>query len=424
MLRPPFPLSNSSGISVRWSFGNKSTYSNGNVSQWSVTKSSIKTSGFKTKRAAKQKLPENPFTYIEQETAWRPGGYGRPGSRKSDWNGYCYNLIGVTVISVLKTGNTVNSDADLRAKSRVLDHLKYSSINLAQAFAERRQSADLIVKNVNRLASVALAIRKGKLNHAHELLFNDRSIHERGRLKNLLIQGRKVKGKNGVIYDVPAAASNLSNYWLEYAYGWRPLLSDIKGAAEEIAKSYAVNRPMTVTGVGKASWEPPKYAHARVNTQSYEWMTSEFEAKTRYKISFRVDDLAASKLSSTGITDPLLLAWELLPYSFVMDWFVPVGAYLSQLSATRGLTFDSGCVTRQQKEFHNSQWISVNDGVSNYVYEGLGKSVRKFTFSRVPLASFPSPTLLEPDPLNWQKYTSGVALLTQLFTKSNKQRVI
>lgn len=425
MLRPPFPVSVSSGLSTRWFYGNKYTYGNGNVVEWAVSKSSIKTANYKSVRAQEGKLPTNPFTYAETEKNWRPGGYGRKGSTSSNWSGYCYNLIGVTVFGTQKTAATVNTNATLRAKSRVLDHLKYGSINVAQAFAERKQTADLIVKNVNRLASAALAIRKGKLNHAHDLLFNEGSLRSKGKAGTLFWPGRKVLGKgNTPIRDVPASANNLSSYWLEYAYGWRPLLSDIYGAAELIAKTYAVNRPMTVTGTGLSTWVPPEYAFARVNSQSYEYVTSTFETKVRYKVSYRVDDQAAATLSSTGITDPALLVWELLPYSFVMDWFVPVGNYLSQLSATRGLTFDSGCVTTQQKELHNSRWIGVDDGVSNYVYEGLGRSERKFIFSRYPIGAFPSPALLEPDSLNWQKYLSGASLLTQVFSKSNKLRVI
>jgi hypothetical protein len=34
-----------------------------------------------------------------------------------------------------------------------------------------------------------------------------------------------------------------------------------------------------------------------------------------------------------GLTDPLSVAWELIPYSFVVDWFVPIGTYLDNLNA-------------------------------------------------------------------------------------------
>lgn len=424
MYRLPAPPSDSSGISTRWSWGNPYVYGGGNVVSRYVSKYSVKTAGYKNLRASRAKLPINQFVYIEEETFFTPGGYGRPGSTVTNWSGYIYNHVYATNISPLPTSNDVADEAYRAASSNVLQHLKRSSINLAQSFAERRQTAGLLVTNINRLASVALAIRKGKLNHAHSLLFNEGSLRNKGRLADLL-PGRKVLGKgHGKIRDVPAAASNLSNYWLEYAYGWRPLLQDIYGAAELIANTYEVNRPSVVTGVGKASASYPRKAISRIDYNSFEYAVSKVEAKAKFIIGYRVDDNAAALMSSTGITDPALLAWELLPYSFVMDWFVPVGTFLSNLTATRGLIFDSGCIVRQLKEDHQTDWVGTDDGSSNYLYYGNGRRIKKFTFSRYPVGAFPGPPLLEPKPLDWNKYASGLSLLTQLFTKSNKQRVI
>jgi hypothetical protein len=34
-----------------------------------------------------------------------------------------------------------------------------------------------------------------------------------------------------------------------------------------------------------------------------------------------------------GMLDPASVVWEIVPYSFVVDWFVPFGTYLSNLNA-------------------------------------------------------------------------------------------
>lgn len=33
-----------------------------------------------------------------------------------------------------------------------------------------------------------------------------------------------------------------------------------------------------------------------------------------------------------GLVDPATVVWELIPYSFVVDWFLPIGSYLENLN--------------------------------------------------------------------------------------------
>lgn len=42
-------------------------------------------------------------------------------------------------------------------------------------------------------------------------------------------------------------------------------------------------------------------------------------------------------LSSVGLTNPLAVVWELIPFSFVIDWFLPIGESLSRTSLPRAL---------------------------------------------------------------------------------------
>lgn len=63
-------------------------------------------------------------------------------------------------------------------------------------------------------------------------------------------------------------------------------------------------------------------------------------AKLVYNV--RCEDSLKAVAANTGISNPALLAWELLPWSFVIDWFIPVGDYLESLSAFDGFTFSGG----------------------------------------------------------------------------------
>jgi hypothetical protein len=49
--------------------------------------------------------------------------------------------------------------------------------------------------------------------------------------------------------------------------------------------------------------------------------------------------------ASLGLTNPLELIWERIPYSFVVDWFLPIGGWLSTLDADFGWTHRATCST-------------------------------------------------------------------------------
>lgn len=59
-------------------------------------------------------------------------------------------------------------------------------------------------------------------------------------------------------------------------------------------------------------------------------------------LTYRVSNPTLFNLERYGLTDPLTVAWELLPLSFVVDWFVPVGAFLDSLGLPLGLVFSHG----------------------------------------------------------------------------------
>jgi hypothetical protein len=40
---------------------------------------------------------------------------------------------------------------------------------------------------------------------------------------------------------------------------------------------------------------------------------------------------------SLGLTDPFQVLWEITPFSFVFDWFLPVGAFLENLAVIPSL---------------------------------------------------------------------------------------
>jgi hypothetical protein len=117
------------------------------------------------------------------------------------------------------------------------------------------------------------------------------------------------------------------------------------------------------------------------------------------------------------LSNPAALAWELVPYSFVVDWMIPVGDYLSSLDAVNGLTFRRGTLSRSTKSDANTSW---QNGAINDQARITGCN-RFFTYERKDrtlLIEFPRPVIPAFNPrLGIERALSGISLLTQAFKR-------
>ncbi len=375
---------------------------------------SVKTPGWHTMSAFLKKNRNNPFNgyYMKQEylatSIFRTVQTGPTTFVNESYNG---NLAGL--VNVVLTGPETDfvyayDPVHNRAINDVLRKLSDNSVNLAQAFAERKQTIDMLGKTVNRLASAALAIRRGKMREA------------------VFLFERKVPdGRALYKHDIRPSPNNLANHWLEFSYGWRPLVSDIYGSMEQLAKTFSDNKPVRFRGRAKDSETRSNVNVGQIQEIPYiryktGW-TVNYEASC--VIQVKVDSEFARTMSQVGMTNPALLAWELVPYSFVVDWFLPIGSYLSNLTATHGLTFVSGTVTRSSTVNYTGRAESTSSGYG--VWQGLATNLKTFRVekNRVVLADFPSVPLPEwnRDPFGVRRVLSGISLLTQAFTGQVKK---
>lgn len=371
--------------------GLRSVYTSATTMKETGTWSSVKTPNFK--KIKPRNRPKNPFSAsLSLERRFKA-------SRTNGiviWDGYLDNDNPGTRYPDPKLESLGASSI---AKAKLLGSLKSSSVNLAQAFAERKQTVDLLAKTVNRIASAAMAIRRGNLRHASNLF------------------GLKYGGRN-LRKEIPPSPQNLSNYWLEYSYGWRPLVSDIYGSCELIAKTYYERRPTIMRAqstLSKGIVDQTLFICSTYGVR--EKFSGAILESTRYVVEFSEDESFAQRMAQTGLTNPLLLAWELVPYSFVVDWMLPVGTYLGNLDATIGLTFRGGTVTTRSSLQGGSSWVKFNTPAAGYSYSGGGRVFNLESKTRSILNSFPSPTLEFNPHLGVERIASGLALLTQAFKR-------
>lgn len=368
---------------------------------------------------------DNPFLYELNLEDRADGAYGGfYGSILTGWTGNCYGQIPGTsrpFPSPPQDDTRAKALAQVRAKCKDMD------VNILQAFAERKQTVDLLGKRINQIAQAALALKRGDLIHMAKILGIDLSRHvARGNRKIRKVRRfAKFSPGDDAKDVVNKHADTFGNLWLEYSYGWRPLVQDCYGAIEQLKKSYDTNKPKKV--VGSAEIVVPlknfvvkttSYSGGGRTSTSTELANGNLGLKTRVVARFAVDNVRAREFANTGFSNPAALAWELLPYSFVVDWFLPIGDYLNAQDACNGLTFLNGTITTRVFEQYNTNWVNDTQLPWHLFVRGCNRSIVKTKKVRVPIGFLPLPSFPSlQSGLSVSHFASGLALLNQAFKR-------
>jgi len=298
--------------------------------------------------------------------------------------------------------------------SRLQNKITGSTANLAEDAATAMQTIRLFTNNVTRLRFLASLLREGDLNGYAKLLGNARGMKGLKKAWNMA-------NRNGL-----AGPKLLSELWLEYRYGWLPLIGDIEASLNAYARYVASNpRVLTVTAsASKSDLVVTNINNLSVITVGKRAGVKSTHTKTRCRIGlhYHVSNPLKSMFSQLGLTSPISLGWELIPFSFVVDWFLPIGSALNAASAFDGLTFHSGYKS-YLTERRSQVDYDLTDSFSDATYDrkeqisgtGTGTSVN---LTRTKLTSFPSPKVPQvKNPLSIIHTANAVALLITTLTR-------
>lgn len=163
------------------------------------------------------------------------------------------------------------------------------------------------------------------------------------------------------------AAKTLLQYfeelWLLGRYGIRPLVYDIADACRFINTLLEKGNDAFV--VGKS-----RQRDNDAETTPGDWVSSPYPAaarlvETSWEVNRTYRGFAYLGLSGSwadGLSfDPLVTAWELTPWSFVIDWVVGIGDWLSTLTPNiRGEFVATGVSVKTSSTYHRSFMIEPN----------------------------------------------------------------
>jgi hypothetical protein len=143
--------------------------------------------------------------------------------------------------------------------------------------------------------------------------------------------------KEGAAYvSGETLSKRMSDVYLVGRYGVLPLLSDLESACKNLRRRWNPR----FTARGNASVQGQATSVKNVAAGYYGSFDLQASVTRSYDVRYGIlyeSDPYTRELAQLGLTRPLSSAWQLMPWSFVGDWFVGVGKYLDALQPA-GLT--------------------------------------------------------------------------------------
>lgn len=209
--------------------------------------------------------------------------------------------------------NQIITDEQNACLIKAYDKLKgsISRAELGVGIAEASESIGLVTKRCIQLARAAVALRKGYLRDVRRILLEGVPLPRKGfppdtRVKKMLAAGRPV-----------------GSIWLEYWMGWAPLIGDIYASLE------VATGPMPPVLIRGTSGFQKPYKGSSGSPQ--ELRTWEMDAFIR--VGLQADVVITNPnlalLNQFGLANPVSVFIAVVPFSFMLEWFVNLNQVVS-----------------------------------------------------------------------------------------------
>lgn len=187
--------------------------------------------------------------------------------------------------------------------------------NLAVTAAEADKSLKMIGGHAKKIARSLQKAASGDLVGAARILGNSRNT-------SAYLGSRQSRHSNKWLEQ----GSPVRDRYLEYQLGIKPLIIDVGAAARALA--WSLDRPVyqkvTARRTKKGQWDYDAGDTARYR--------GSIVVKGQLVAILKSQPNASHVLGATDIPSAL---WERVPFSWIADWFVPIGGYLQGLQNVR-----------------------------------------------------------------------------------------
>lgn len=199
----------------------------------------------------------------------------------------------------------------------------------------------------------------------------------------------------------------LGGAWLQGYYGWGSLASD--AFSLDAALRSKVQEPLYIT-----STKTTKVSKRFGPNQTTGEVQTAYDCRGLVKVGYKatIESEFARNAERWGLINPFTIAWELVPFSFCVDWIIPIGNTLSSLSADAGLKFVDGYVSRvvDTETIHTRR--NANIYATEYDPQPGSYKIQSKRFTRRLANGFePSRIYAQENPFNTTRIINAIALI-------------
>lgn len=276
--------------------------------------------------------------------------------------------------------------------------------------AEAKESLSMVTSRILQVARFTNSIRKVRFGDAAKALGIGvpSGIHKswkRDQQGNWSPRrGSKWRGR----------AKGLGDAWLEYHFGWQPLVQDIHDGLQNASKSDFGSHRVH----GKRQLDTGGYTVNHVDDGGHALDQWEVSATFKMAADVHISNGNAFLANRMGLVNPVSVAWNLIPFSFVVDWFGNVGQVINSMTDFVGLDVRNAYSTSFQKHKRHQRFIGyqpVRYGPEPWqeYYLLTASNHRTVYCSRVPRVVSPPLTLYKFKGFGLTRAATAISLCLQ-----------
>lgn len=376
----------------------------------STSKTWSRTPGYRAIVAAGGVLPENSFSYDTFMIPNNGGSMILPMTvNGASWSRSSLFYTGPIAVGVDVPDGFADNN---KLNSKLIDAAKGNQWNVPVFFVEGRKTVEMVVDAATRIALMGRALRRGRINDF--LKYSHPSNKTR-------VASNALRQRFGRHYAKDPQGA-FASYWLQMTYGWVPFMGDVKNAMNSLMDT--AERPESLDGTVRARYSqtstPTLVKNAKVFSDAglEIWGDYEYLKRESFRATWHYTVKPGDVPGRFGLLNPLEVVWELIPLSFVADWFLPIGDYLSAMDAPFRFSHRGGTYGyRAQTEMST---LAKRMVPSTGTFTGFSGTGSYTMVRRTVMSSIPSVKLLNFSPdtnMSASRVTSAIALLHQLFSK-------